>query len=215
MIPNLIVPTLTRYDLLQRMLSSIDYPIGHVLIIDNGNMIDQLKLPAEIKELTVLTMPANLGVASSWNLGIKCFPHDSVWFVCSDDVVFEPGALEAWAEMSGPDRMVCSDKWPFFQLFSLGEDVVNVVGLFDEALHPANFEDDDYEWRANKLGFEVQRMPIDHDHVGQGTVFDGVNREKNKKSYPLNEIYFRYKQSQGDLSAGEWSLDRRRTNSWD
>jgi len=215
MIPNLIVPTLTRYDLLQRMLSSIDYPIGHVVIIDNGNMIDQLKLPAEIKELTVLTMPANLGVAGSWNLGIKCFPHDPVWFIASDDVVFEPGALEAWEEVSGPDRIVTSDKWPHYQLFSVGEDVVNVVGLFDEALHPANFEDDDYEWRCGKLGFDVMRAGIDHHHEGHGTVFQPGNAEKNAKTYPLNEIYFRYKQSQGDLSSGEWSLDRRRVNSWD
>ena len=215
MIPNLIVPTLTRYDLLQRLLSSIDYPIGHVVIIDNGNMIDQLKLPAEIKELTVLTMPANLGVASSWNLGIKCFPHDSMWFICSDDVEFEPGALEAWFEASGPDRLVTSEQWPHYQFFSVGEDVIERVGLFDEALHPANFEDDDFEWRAAKQGFDALRVAIDHSHVGQATVFDGVNREKNKQSYPLNEIYFRYKQSQGDLSSGEWSLDRRRTLSWD
>lgn len=215
MIPNLIVPTLTRYDLLQRLLSSIDYPIGHVVIIDNGNMIDQLKLPAEIKELTVLTMPANLGVASSWNLGIKCFPHDSMWFICSDDVEFEPGALQAWFEASGPDRLVTSEQWPHYQFFSVGEDVIERVGLFDEALHPANFEDDDFEWRAAKQGFDALRVAVDHSHVGQATVFDGVNREKNKQSYPLNEIYFRYKQSQNDLSAGEWSLNRRRVNSWD
>lgn len=215
MIPNLIVPTLTRYDLLQRMLSSIDYPIGHVLIIDNGNMIDQLKLPAEIQELTVLTMPANLGVASSWNLGIKSFPFAPVWFITSDDVVFEPGALQAWAEASGPDRIVTAELWPHYQLFSIGEDVINAVGLFDEALHPANFEDDDFEWRAGKLGFEPMRVAIDHYHEGQGTVFDKDNNVKNAKTYPLNEIYFRYKQSQNDLSAGEWSLDRRRTLSWD
>ena len=215
MIPNLIVPTLTRYDLLQRMLSSIDYPVGHVLIIDNGNMIDQLKLPAEIQELTVLTMPANLGVASSWNLGIKSFPFAPVWFIASDDVVFNPGALEAWYEVSAPDRIVTAELWPHYQFFSVGEDVINAVGLFDEALHPANFEDDDFAWRASKLGFEPMRVAIDHYHEGQGTVFDKDNNVKNSKTYPLNEIYFRYKQSQGDLSAGEWSLDRRRTLSWD
>ena len=215
MIPNLIIPTLTRYDLLQRLLSSIDYPVGHVVIIDNGNMIDQLKLPAEIKELTVLTMPANLGVASSWNLGIKCFPHDSMWFICSDDVEFEPGALEAWFEASGPDRLVTSEQWPHYQFFSVGEDVIDRVGLFDEALHPANFEDDDFEWRCAKQGFDALRVAVDHSHVGQATVFQAGNAEKNAKTYPLNEIYFRYKQSQGDLSAGEWSLERRRINSWD
>jgi len=36
MIPNLIIPVLNRYDLLDRMLASIDYPVAHLLIIDNG-----------------------------------------------------------------------------------------------------------------------------------------------------------------------------------
>jgi len=35
-IPNLIVPVLNRYDLLRRMLQSIDFPIRDLLIIDNG-----------------------------------------------------------------------------------------------------------------------------------------------------------------------------------
>ena len=210
MIPNLIIPTLKRYDSLQKLLSSIDFPIGHVVIIDNGNMIDQLRLPAEIKELTVLTMPANLGVASSWNLGIKCFPHDSVWFMCSDDVEFEPGALEAWFEASAPDRLVTSEQWPHYRFFSVGEDVIDRVGLFDEALHPKSFEDTDFEWRASELGFDALRVAVDHNRNGLEK-----NVEKTNKFYPLNEIYFRYKQSQGDLSAGEWSLERRRINSLD
>lgn len=215
MIPNLIVPCLKRYDLLQRMLSSIDFPVGHVLIIDNGNMIDQLKLPAEIKELTVLTMPSPLGVATSWNLGIKSFPHDSMWFIVSDDVEFMPGALEAWFEASGPDRFVTSDEWPHYQLFSVGEDVIEQVGLFDEALHPANFEDDDFERRAGALGFEPQRVAVDHRHEKQATIFDNEYRSKNERTYAANELYYTYKVSQGDLSAGEWSLNRRRVNSWD
>lgn len=36
MLENLIVPVLNRYDLLERMIASIDYPIKHLLIIDNG-----------------------------------------------------------------------------------------------------------------------------------------------------------------------------------
>ena len=35
-IPVLIVPILNRYDLLESMLDSINYPIDNILIIDNG-----------------------------------------------------------------------------------------------------------------------------------------------------------------------------------
>ena len=36
MIPVLIIPVLNRYDLLDDNLNTIDYPIGEILIINNG-----------------------------------------------------------------------------------------------------------------------------------------------------------------------------------
>jgi len=36
--------------------------------------------------MTWLHMPSNLGVADSWNLGIKSFPHDDRWFFASNDM---------------------------------------------------------------------------------------------------------------------------------
>jgi hypothetical protein len=35
-LPLLSIPVLNRYDLLERMLDSIDYPIDEILIINNG-----------------------------------------------------------------------------------------------------------------------------------------------------------------------------------
>jgi hypothetical protein len=32
----LVVPTLTRHDLLDRMLRSVDHPVGHLVVIDNS-----------------------------------------------------------------------------------------------------------------------------------------------------------------------------------
>jgi GT2 family glycosyltransferase len=215
MIPNLIVPTLNRYDLLQKMLDSIDYPVEHLLVIDNGGKLKGYDVPLCVKEITTLYMPANLGVASSWNLGIKCFPFDPMWFIVSDDVVFEPGALEAWFLDSSPDRVVVSDQWPFFQVMSIGENVIDGVGLFDEGLHPANFEDDDFEWRCGLAGFPVERRGIGLSHVKQGTVFHEDFKDKNRKTYELNEEYYFQKRNGGDVSAGEWSLAVRRENSWD
>jgi hypothetical protein len=33
MIPMLVVPTLTRHDLLDRMLRSVDHPVGHLVVV--------------------------------------------------------------------------------------------------------------------------------------------------------------------------------------
>jgi len=214
MIPNLIVPTLTRYDLLQRMLSSIDYPVGHVLIIDNGNMIDQLKLPAEIKELTVLTMPANMGVAGSWNLGIKCFPFDTQWLIVSDDVVFPAGALERYAGLVDSNAMPFFDVSPKWACFSVGQAVVEKAGLACELFHPAYFEDNDWERRIDQAGVLKEVLPIQVQHDNSSTLksgFDGVNA----KTFSANQVVFNERADAGVMDDGGWSLNIRRANTWD
>lgn len=215
MISNLTIPTLSRYDLLLGCLGSIDFPVAHLLIVDNGGGLELSADLPTVEKVTVLRMPANFGVAGSWNLAVKCFPFEPVWFICSDDVVFAPGALEVWWKKSGPDRFVSSDEWPFYQFFSIGEDVVDTVGLWDEAIFPANFEDDDMEWRAGLAGFPVKRATIPHSHTKQGTVFQAGFAQQNARTYPHNETYFRAKVEAGDTSAGQWSLSRRRTLHWE
>ncbi len=215
MIPNLIVPTLNQYDRLKRMIYSIDYPVKHLLIIDNGGRLSLDSIPDMVEQVTVLNMPANLGVASSWNLGIKSFPHDDRWFIASDDVMFEPGALEDWFNLSDNQRLVTSSEAPHWQFFCIGENVVGTVGLFDEAIHPANFEDDEYEWRCEVLGAEIVRAEIGHFHEAHATVFSPEYVSKNRGTYVLNESYFKQKQRDRDYSDGFWTLSRRRILSWD
>lgn len=214
MLPNLIVPTLTRYDLLQRMLTSIDYPIGHVLIIDNGDMIDQLKLPAEIQELTVLTMPANMGVAGSWNLGIKCFPFDKSWLIVSDDVVFPAGALEQYASLVDPTAIQFFDVSPKWACFSVGETVVQKAGLACELFHPAYFEDNDWERRIDAAGVTKQVLPIQVQHDNSSTLKSGFEH-KNSETFRANQGTHEKRTESNDLTDGGWSLDIRRNNSWD
>jgi GT2 family glycosyltransferase len=214
MLPNLTIPVLARYDLLDKCLASIDFPVRDLLIVDNGNSLHGLPKPDTVECLQVLRMPTNFGVAGSWNLAVKCFPFDDRWFICSDDVEFLPGGLAKWWGESSSDDVVLSAAWPFFQFFSVGEAVVKKVGLFDENYFPANFEDDDFEWRCGVAGVEVRRVEVPHYHVSQGTVhFAGVNN-RNGVTYPLNEAYYRGKRSAGDVSAGQWSLERRRNQEW-
>lgn len=214
MISNLIVPTLTRYDLLQRMLSSIDYPVGHVLIIDNGNMIDQLKLPAEIKELTVLTMPANFGVAGSWNLGIKSFPFDSQWLIVSDDVVFPAGALEQYAGLVNPRAIQFFDVQPKWACFSVGQTVVQQAGLACELFHPAYFEDNDWERRIDQAGVLKEIIPVQVQHDNSSTLKSGFE-DKNAATFKANQSVYDARAEFGVMDDGGWSLDIRRRNSWD
>ena len=215
MLPNLIVPVLNRYDLLDRMLASIDYPVYELLIVDNGGDLERIRYNENVINVHIVNLPSNLGVAASWNLGIKLFPHDDRWFFASNDMVYLPGALESLSE-ARRDEITLSDMFPFWHTFSVGEEVVRRVGLFDEALYPAYFEDNDYQRRAVHKNVHIRSVSIPTQHENSSTIgADRGLREKNAVSFQNNAIYYNDKMAKDDYGQGAWSLDRRRRNAWD
>ena len=216
MIENLIVPVLNRYDLLQRMLNSVDVPVDHLLIIDNGASHQTaltLDLGDNFKKVTHLPMPANLGVSGSWNLGIKSFPYAQRWFIVSNDVVFEPGALEKLSQ-ARRDEITLTGDAPHWQAFALGDEAVSDIGLFDESLFPAYFEDNDYSRRADFVGVNIRLLDLKIRHDNSSTIKAGY-MEKNAVTYSKNEKHYQSKMDSNDYSAGGWSLDIRRENGWE
>lgn len=210
----LIVPVLNRYDLLQRMVHSIDYEISDLLIIDNGRELKDLDVPDVVKQTHILTMPSNQGVAGSWNLGIKCFPFEPFWTFTSADNQFEPGSLEKLAKASRPDALTLNSIWPYYQSFSVGEQLVQEVGLFDESIYPIYFEDNDYERRVTKKGFPVIKADVPVHHDNASTISDPQLANRNGVSWPSNQSYFQTKCDTDDYSEGRWNLERIRHNSW-
>ena len=217
MIPVMILPTLTRHDLAVKMLASIDYRVELLIIVNNhpnANFEGTDSIPDCVVDYRVLNMPANLGCAGSWNLGVKCSPFAPWWMVVSDDIEFQPGALEKFAGERSMDGLTISDEWPHYQFFGVSENAVAEVGLFDENLYPANFEDDDYQRRCEAAGIEVRQVSVAHSHVKQGTVHATEWAAHNARTYNANEDYFARKVDSKDFSPGEWSLDIRRANDW-
>jgi GT2 family glycosyltransferase len=212
MLENLIVPVLNRYDLLQRMLDSVDVSVDHLLVIDNGTGSD-LTFNDNFRQVTVLDLPANQGVSGSWNLGIKCFPYAHRWFIVSNDVVFEPGALELLSQ-ARRDEITLTGDAPHWQAFALGDEAVNDIGLFDESLFPAYFEDNDYMRRADFVGVNIRRLDLKLRHDNSSTIKAGY-QEKNAITYSRNESHYRSKIDSNDYTAGDWSLEIRRANGWE
>jgi GT2 family glycosyltransferase len=216
---NLIVPVLNRYDLLQRMLTSLDYPIGHLLIVDNGaSTVEhpfELDVPECVEHTTYLPMPANLGVAGSWNLGIKSFPYADRWFFASNDVEFHPGGLQSLCE-ARRDEITLSDMFPYWQAFSVGYEAVRRVGLFDEGFFPAYFEDTDYSRRAMRAGVPIVKIPVPMTHDNSSTIkAEPGLMEQNSRTFNSNNSYFSEKVAGGDFGAGSWDVYRRRMNGWE
>jgi GT2 family glycosyltransferase len=214
MLPNLIVPVLNRYDLLRRMFQSIHYPIRDLLIIDNGGEFYDVLNSEFVENVRVLNLPSNLGVAGSWNLGIKLFPHDDRWFFASNDMVYLPGALE---KLSGArrDEITLSDMFPHWHTFALGDEAVSRVGLFDESLYPAYFEDNDYMRRAEYCDVNIRRVHIPTEHDNSSTIrSDAGFNARNDQTFSRNAKNYREKMARNDYGAGEWSLELRRLNDW-
>jgi GT2 family glycosyltransferase len=215
MLENLIVPVLNRYDLLDRMIASIDYPVRDLLVIDNGGELMSLKSNESVKNLHVLNMPANLGVAASWNLGIKSFPHDHKWFFSSNDMAYGPGALETLST-ARRDEITLSSMFPFWHTFCVGDEALSRVGLFDEALFPAFFEDNDMHRRAQHFGVTVRSLDIPTLHDNSSTIKSDNNfMMRNNVTFKSNERYYNSKIEREDYGPGGWSLERRRSNAWD
>ena len=219
MLENLIVPVLNRYDLLDRMVSSIDYPVGHLLIIDNGasDVLEDMSIdvPACVEHTTYLPMPANLGVAASWNLGIKSFPYADRWFIASNDVEFQPGALQSLSE-ARTDEITLSGVFPYWQAFSLGYEAVKRIGLFDEGFFPAYFEDNDYQRRAERAGVTIRKVDVPMIHDNSSTInSDRRLQENNSRTFTSNQAHFSDKVAREDYGVGSWSVERRRANGWE
>jgi GT2 family glycosyltransferase len=217
---KLIVPVLNRYDLLNRMIESIDHPIERLLIVDNGWGIRSdgegpICTNPMVQNFDVINMYSNLGIAPAWNLGVKNYPFEEVFYFTSNDCVFEPGTLAKLESESAPDTVTVSEMWPHWQLFSVGEKVFEACGLFDEAIFPMNFEDDEFEWRVTSMGFEVRKANLPMVHDGQMT-FKSNNHyaQRNSSTYQANELYFKTKREENRLNSGEWSLGIRRRNHW-
>jgi hypothetical protein len=212
---KLIVPVLNRFDLLKRMVESIDIP-ATVYVINNANFEERFHYSNEhLVPLHWVDMPFNLGVASSWNLGIKMLPFESRWFISSADCVFAPGDLEL-LQTAKTDALTLCDKFPYYQTFAVGEEVVKSIGLFDESLHPIYFEDNDFERRMNKAGLRVDRLPLQLGHDNSSTINSDVKFSlRNEVTFRNNRNYFDKKIESNDFSEGRWDLQVRRINSWD
>lgn len=215
MIPVLAIPVLNRYDLLDQNLNTIDYPIKEILIINNGK--DVYESPRKDLNVRVLNLPSNLGMSGSWNLTIKLYPHEPFWIFSSADTHWIPGSLEQLYNASSKDNLVMTtEAW---SCFSLGENIVREVGLFDEYFYPIYFEDNDYYERVMrssvKSGYVEGKIKVRvPDGASQTIRSDNNLKNRNDETFLLNKEYFDKKNSQNFEIEGKWNIDKRRENEW-
>jgi hypothetical protein len=196
MIPALIVPVL-RTDLVRRMLATVDEPVGITVIIDNGGRL------GAVDGAHVVTLPTNLGVAASWNLGIKVTARAPWWAIVNDDVAFAQGQLATLAAtVSQPGPRIAA--FGGFHAFGINREALRRVGYFDENYHPAYVEDVDMEYRARLAEVPIVNLgPIEHQ--GSATINEPEYRRQNARTYPANVEYHRRKWGGGVRSGDRFA----------
>ena len=219
-IPCICVLTLIRLDLLKRLIDSIDYPVSKVVILFQGN-ISKNKISSLsnkfVEKFIFISSNMNIGVSRGWNYFMINFPSP-YWLISGDDCYFEPNTLKNIASfMSIPsslENVFCGLKiknrnesliknlneslTSGFNTFVITNLLLQNVGLFDENIYPAYFEDDDLRKRIQLT--KQQTTTIDNAYINSGDskhfyscTLNSVHpnyRKKMDECYILNEKYY-------------------------
>lgn len=215
MIPVLGFCVLTKFDLADNLLRSIDYPVEHLVIIDNsGTQSWNPTKPDPVKNLWVIRVPYGLGLVGAWNLIIKSTPYAPYWVLVNDDAWFEPGSLGIIAENVDTEALNFVDIVPAWSAVVFGEGMVAKVGLYDERFYPLYWDDNDLERRVDYYGVKKNYIQAKVNHDNSSTLKSGFQTQ-NVRTFSNNEKLFNAKLEQGDYTDGRWDLTVRRANRWD
>ena len=185
-IPLIGVLTLLKYDLLIRLIRSIDFPVDNLVILFQGghnNNFDFSQIRNHfINKITIVKSSYNIGVARGWNYILQHFAAP-YYIISGDDTYFEYGTLRnIYNFMSsgnvldhvmfdfGMNTHNSNDGCSGFTSYIFTEKTKNVIGYFDENIYPAYVEDNDF-WRRIILSGEPHgRVPNTHIFSGDNNV---------------------------------------------
>jgi GT2 family glycosyltransferase len=205
-VPVIICPCINRFDLLERMVRSIDHPVDTLVIIDNSCKEYRLPPSAAYGHVTAkyIRPIINIGYGGGINAAISQTPDRPWWVFVNADIAFGPGdlaAIEAAMTNVNDPRFVCGQEEQVnpFALAALNREVVDKVGLFDEwSFFPAYFEDNDYFQRMKLNGISPMRLPLkamhgDSAEVEHGSITirsDPHFKERNSQTFGINRDHY-------------------------
>ncbi len=196
------VPTLCRYDLLARMLTSAERGNrrpDRYIVVDNGGKLDELVRTGRLRvprPNVILSPEENIGVAASWNLILERCASELALIV-NDDVEFQPASIAAMERMANTRReyIVGSRNQHVWACFIQKPGLVETIGYYDENFWPAYQEDIDYIHRMKLRGLQWVNAPAIVAHQGGAStaVADDETRAKWKKFNRENQGYLQKK----------------------
>lgn len=204
MIPVLGITTCNQFDIFCKLIDSINYPVKTLSILVNSslNYFDMVreyvyKNPNHnVGKVDLAFCEQNLGCASSWNFHIKNYPDAEYWVLCPQDLILGQNELRQIDETIKHCDGCFGNNDMEFVLFALNRSMILKVGLFDENIHPAGYEDDDYRKRMALADVTMKWFNIDCYHTSAGTIKSMSPEDQHtlmKVISPLNDEYYKRK----------------------
>ena len=106
MIPALIIPAVSRFDMLEANLAAIDHPVARLVIIENS-LTGYTYTPPEgslIQRVDHIRPILGIGVTGGFNAGVMQTPEAPWWLLSSTDIGYGPGDLANIATLITPVR---------------------------------------------------------------------------------------------------------------
>eukprot|EP00798_Chlamydomonas_sp_ICE-L_P030584 gene30584-35601_t len=178
------------FSLLMRLFYSIDYPIDKIVLL-TGSSVDK-HVQRELDHITrhfqnVVVRQGHdtwLGVSESWNT-IMMEVLDAPWvFIVSMDIEFAPGSLQRLAHHAWEDWdknqldqafiEYCNDGMSGgYSAFVMSRSIISKLGMFDENIFPAYYEDSEYDLRV-AIGETCMVTVLPYAHVKKLTKANGL-----------------------------------------
>ena len=210
----IIIPAVNCLKYTTWLISSIKTIFPYKLILINNASTDGIKdyfdNLIKTKNALAFHFKENLGVACSWNFGIKeaIEKFNSKYFlVLNNDIILHPKAIDVLVKtLVNPsvDLVTATDisgkvvssgdittyklpkkeklvEAPEFSCFMVKKQTIQKVGFFDEDFFPAYFEDNDYHYRMKLVNLKAVKINMAlYFHYGSRTITE--NLEIREKS---------------------------------
>lgn len=175
-----------------------------IVIIDNSekDLVDQaLFLPFEFYKrthITTLVRDKNI-LSGAWNDFMRLANNDDYMIVANDDVAVHKNTIEELIRAADNNPKVAmfsgnihdGNSYSFFLLRKWAYDI---VGPFDERFTPAYYEDNDYDYRLQKI-HRLQRIHVEnvnYDHIVSATVkaMNHAQQMEHNRNFIKNGRYY-------------------------
>jgi GT2 family glycosyltransferase len=212
MIPAVIIPAISRFEILEANLARFDEPVSRLVIVDNSLTGYTYRPPADSPFARVdhIRPILGIGVTGGFNAGIMQTPDAAWWLLSSVDIAYGPGDLGEIAELmdADPAPAVVTGSRDDERLLrgaymAVNRAAVELVGLYDEwAFWPLYFEDDDFVRRCELGGVEWIEYDGQIAHDRSLTIRSSVGMARdNERTYP--ECLRRYVEKWGGAPGRE------------